>query len=258
MTREIRWRTAGILFYLVFIFNLIVTRTGQDTAHTLILSTTPTNSFQVLLTLLVAGIGVFTSDAIGYAINTVVFFWWDILRGGFQVGKGGYSAEYERSGNYAIRIRDVIIEEYRREPKDLNNDALTALHERFEKKWGGYSPDVFLSYLWQYAPKYIDGWDTGRYTAFFTNMSSATGILFGLLLSSIIILTQNIGWTSINYAIVVIAAICMVMFYANGRYAREEAWQIVDLWVAGLVNPRLRMALRKLRVEFGIDRETGE
>jgi hypothetical protein len=250
MGREMRWRTAGILFYIVALSSLLLTKAGEEFIRNLFNNLDQLDVYQLVVGLIGVGVGVFTSDAVGYVISTVVFFWWEILLGKFRSGEGGYSSEYQKRAAY--NIKDIIIERYGQTKMKISK---APQHEKFELQWKTYSADVFLSYIWQYAPSYIDNWDTRRYTIFFTNLSTATGILLGFITSIILIFIWNMGWTLSNYLIAVIVLSITIMLIWNADAARKEGWQMVDLWVAGIINPRLKKVLDDLKSNIDVEEE---
>jgi hypothetical protein len=245
MAREMRWRTAGILFYLVLVMSLMTTRVGEDFIRNLISIPAKADIYQVVLTILGTGFVLFSSDAIGFMLSAMAIFFWE---GRFQPGKGGYSAD--RLGRTSYNLKDIIIEQY----KNASKTAGERLHEKFEKQWETYSPDVFWSFIWwQYAPCYIVDWATRRYTMFFTNLSAATGVLFGLVFSALIIMVGQMGFTSTHLLILFVSLVWIYVLWQNAQHPRQEAWQMADVWVAGFTNPGLREILKTMERNIGAD-----
>jgi hypothetical protein len=253
MTRELRLGAAGILFYLVFAFNLLATRASQDLLGIMSSSSQTTSSqitsadiYQGVTAVVGVGALLFTSDSIGYLFGSFYIFYWNDVRGRFQKGKGGYSAEWRK---LSYDIKTYVIEQYKIARKTSDKDAL---HSKFEEQWESYSADVFLAYFWQRAPRDIVDWGVRRHTAFFTGMSTIIGICFGLILSVTIIMVSKMGWTAINTGITVAAAILILMIYSNAEHARSEAWQIIDLWLANAFNPHLAPILNQVQQSTGV------
>jgi len=247
MPREMRWRTAGILFYLILVLSLMVTQVGQDFIRNLFYSFAKADIYQVVLTILGTGLVLFSSDAIGFMFSTMVLFFWE---GKFRPGRGGYSSEWLRRTSY--NIKDIIIEQYKNAPKTTK---IESLHKIFEKQWETYNPDIFLTFIWQFAPRYIDDWDTRKYSSFFTDLSTITGMFFGLVLSALIIWVWHMGFTLTHLIILLVSLAWIYMLWRNAQYARQEAWQMVDMWIAGFINPRLRKILNTLKKNNDIDSE---
>jgi hypothetical protein len=177
-------------------------------------------------------------------------FIWNVIRGKFQQGEGGYSAEWKNLGYNQFKW--YIIGQYERAPKTTDDDSQ---HQNFEKQWPSYSADVFLSYFWQQAPEGIVNWAARRNIHHIISMANVIGIGLGLIFSVIFVLTANMGWTALNTWIAVIAVLVTFMLYKNAQYARTEAWQIVDLWLADVLNPQLHTVLDDIRKRMAIDTE---
>ncbi len=242
MTRELRLRPAGILFYTVLALSLVATQVSEDFLRNLPSQPAQADIYQAVTAILGLGALLFTSDAIGYVFSTVHVFLWNIVRGRFRQGSGGYSAEWHRLG---YDLKGHIVQQYKNTPTTPND---TVNHLKFEKQWESYSADVFLSYFWQQAPSGIVDWAMRRHTAFFAGMSTVIGIGLGLALSAIIIWAWKLGWTPTNTGIAITSVVLALVIYRNAQYSRSEAWQIIDLWLAGKLNPRLRTVLDELRV----------
>lgn len=235
MTIELRLRAAGMLFYIVLLLNLLASRFfGVSVLNNI--SPQP-DTFQTLATLAGAGALIFTSEAIGFIFNSIFVFFWNNVRGIGQKA-GGYSTEWLKLGYEPKRY---IIELY----KNTKGSVLRKRQdEKFENQWETYNADIFLSYLWQnFAPPPVKDWVNRRHTAFFAGMSTVVAIGLSIILSVVLIKTYSLGWTLINSYICVFSTLLMFVFFANAQYARKEVWQTIDLWLAGLLNTRLRTIL---------------
>jgi len=246
-----RYRNTGILFYLAVVLSLGATQEGQCFIRNLLLNAIKpdvANVFELVVAVFSLGIGVFTSDAVGFVLNTVFFFFWENVGGRLRPGEGGYSKQLEECG---YDLRGFIISEYDRSGPEATgrND----LHQKFEKQWTSYSANVFLSFIWHHAPKYIDDWVTRRYNVFFTHWSSLVGIVLGFILSIALIWTWHLHLTCAYFWIVIVAVGFVFIFYRQAQYAKHEALQMHDLWVAGVINPRLRRILRKIGEDASTD-----
>ena len=98
MGREVKLRPAGVLFYTVFILSLMMTQVGQTFLVNLPSQSGQADVYQVVAAILGLGAVLFTSEAVGYVFETTHFFVWNVVRGKFRGGRGGYSAEWNRLG----------------------------------------------------------------------------------------------------------------------------------------------------------------
>jgi hypothetical protein len=237
MSRDLRIRSAGILFYIVLAMSLLVTHVSVNFLRNLSFQPAQTDFYQLVTAALGLGTILFTSDAIGYLFSSIHIFMWNIVRGRFHQGRGGYSAEWQRL-EYDLKAH--IIKEF---SLALRSSADQDRHRKIQKRWESYSSDVFLSYFWQQAPQGIVDWTSRRHTAFFTGMSTVIAIGLGLSISAIVISAFRMGWTNANWYITAISAIVAFMLYMNAQYARKEAFEIMDLWLSGKLNPQLQKIL---------------
>jgi len=88
MTRELKLAAAGILFYLVFALNLLVTQSSQNLLGAPLSyskTTSPqSNSVDIYQGVTaVVGVGAlfFTSDSIGYLFGSIYIFFWSNCSG---------------------------------------------------------------------------------------------------------------------------------------------------------------------------------
>jgi len=254
MTRELRYRPTGVLFYLVFALSLILSKSSKVFFCNLTIQDPQTGIYQAAAAILGVVAILLTSDAIGFVLSSLYIFWWNILRGRFRLGKGGFSKEYRK---LAYDIKSYIIAQYRNidiasgiveEHKSaVKTDYLKAQHQKFEKQLEFYSAEVFLSYFWQQAPSSITEWVSRRFTVFFAGVSTILGILLGLLISGVVIMVCNLGWTASNTYVTIIFIIFIIVVGLNANYVRNEAWQMIDVWFAGVLNPRMRSIFNTIK-----------
>lgn len=244
MTRELRLKLAGILFYLIFALNLAVSAKGIEFLIALPSGSEGSGTYQAIAAVLGLGALLFTTEAIGYIFSNLHLIWWNIIRGKFKHEKAGYSAEWE---NLGYNMKNTIIDNY-----DLSiHQAGGEAHQKFERQFKSYTPDVFLSYFWQQAPKGIVDWAMRRNTAYFSGCSTVTGLVLALILSGWIIHKCGFGWTDWNTSILVSTLFLSAIVYWNAQHSRKEAWQIIDLYLAEKFNSRFKQVLNQ------IDQPTG-
>ncbi|MFB0534491.1 MAG: hypothetical protein ACETWR_05875 [Anaerolineae bacterium] len=160
MPREMRYRPLGILFYLVVVLSLAATRQGQCFVRQLFASSTGSDNAQLWVAAFAVGAGVFTSDAVGFALSALFFFVWQL--------SGGYSALWEKKLSY--NPKKFIVDEYGKKRQGAGDEAPT--HEKFEEQWESYSSEVFLSlYFAPFQPNREQS--LSSYGAFLSHFKSA-------------------------------------------------------------------------------------
>lgn len=242
MPREMRYRTVGILFYLVIVLSLAVT---QNEKEVLIISDLFTNSEngKLWVAVFTAGVTVFTSDAVGFVMSALFYSCWQ--------RRGGYSRLWEKKAGY--NPKDFILTEYRKESLQVPDKA--DVHKKFEEQWESYSSDAFLNYVWygKDTPKVLEEWVTRRFTLFFAYWSSIVGIALGFLVSfPLIHFNGDVDFTEWHVVIVLVALGLIGVFAFNAGRTKREAWQMIDLWIARSLNPRLRTILNDIREDSAV------
>lgn len=232
--REVRFRFIGVLFYIIFLVSLLLTQGGVSLVRDL---PTQSNLYQVIVAVVGLGALLFTSEAVGYLFNNIFLFLWNI-RGGFKPTFGGYSLEWNK---LSYNLKRKIIEHYENISSNSNQEQQ---HQRFDKRWKGYSADVFSSYFWQQSPKSLVEWVVRRHTVYFTSMSAIIGIISSLLLSGIVTWGFGLGWTVANTVFILFLAGLMIMIWFNAQCARIEGRQMIDLWLSGALNPKMQRTLK--------------
>lgn len=239
MNRELRLKVAGMLFYVILTLNLAFSTKGSKFFSGLSCGPGNSGAYQAIAAIVGAGAVLFTSEAIGYLFTSIHVFLWNIIRGGFEKGLGGYSGEWKRL-SYDPKL--YITELY----KDSIDSGQLKQDKEFDKLVGTYNRDVFLSTIWLRAPKEIVDWATRRYTAFFLGMATLLSLFMGLLISIIAIKKLNMDWTTMNDCIFVLVSMFCAIVFCNAQYARNEARQIIDLWLAENLNPQFKAIMKKV------------
>lgn len=234
--REIRFRFIGMIFYIIFLTNLLLSQTCID----IILGIeNKDESNQILVTLIGLGVLLFTSEAVGFLFSNISFFLWNI-RGGIKPSDGGYSQEWNK---LSYNFKKLVIYYYRN--TQIENDA-EKVNSEYDKKLSQYSKDVFLSYFWQRAPKVIIEWVVRRHSAFFTNRSAIVAILLALLLSSLIIFIFGFNWNIANTIVTIICLSLISILWYNAIGSRKEGWQMIDLWLNAKLNTKMNKAISEI------------
>jgi quercetin dioxygenase-like cupin family protein len=230
---EARTRYAGVLFYLVFVLFLSSTESGMKFIQAL-----PGNLdlSQVIITVIAVGVAFFTSEPIGFVFNSLYVFLWN-AKGGRRPEFGGYAAEWKKKLSYDFAEKIV---EYKAGSKHEAQEQGT---QASKERWKEYGPDVFLSYFWQQAPPTLVQWVSRRHTALFVANSGIVAIASALLLSTIPVTAWGMGVTAATYVVVAMSLVLAFILYYNGRPARTEAWQMIDLWMHQAFDPQMGKAL---------------
>jgi quercetin dioxygenase-like cupin family protein len=246
MTRESRIRNTGLLFYLVLLTSLILTDSGSELLCELMTNFDDTSRVGIAIVSL--GLAFFTSEPIGYVFNSIYIFLWNV-RGGRRPEFGGYAAEWRKL------TWDPKTETLKRYEAGATMDGQAQPIKRPEGHWEKYSPDVFLSYFWQQAPKSLVSWVSRRHTVFFMGRSVIVGMGLAMFLSVLFVLGFNMGWTLETIIVLVMTAILMAFIEYNVRGARTEAWEMVDLWIAKTFDRRMRKAVEDVEASCPCDCE---
>ena len=245
MTREARIRSAGILFYIVLLVTLLLTQEGvqftTDILNNVSENTEDTQNAEnrdwagTLVAVATLGTAVLTSDAIGWVFSEITMC---IL----TKGRPGYFYAMEW-GKITCDLKGRIIENYERPRDPQHSDKDAGLDER----WKGYSADVFLSYFWQQGPEKIVQWVSRRYTRFFITASSVCGMALALGLSIFLMWRFSLGMTVWWCCAVVISIAVMVSLRSSGAVARNEARQMVDIWLRAAFDEPMKTALNTMK-----------
>ncbi len=242
MTRALRLRPAGILFYLIFAFNILSTNSSIN----FFTSNKIEFNFQTLAAIIGVGVILFTSDAIGFIFASIHTFFWNFGTNIFKLGEGGFSKEWKK---LTFDIKSHLLEEYQ-----MRNTLIDTVdtNDKIIDKLQTYTQDVLVSYFWQQAPSPIVAWAMRRHTAFFTGMSTITGIILGITISGIVVIIGGMGF-SIFHIFNFLLPFLIYILWMNAKHARLEALQIIDLWFGGILDPKLKSILEKVQQRIILD-----
>jgi len=227
MSRELRTRAAGLVFYLFLLLLLVSTPAAATALRDLIgANTNPA----WLATFLVAGAAVFTSDAVGYLFSSIVYAL-------FRVS-GGYSWYY--ANRLAYRgFRNEILQRYSgsriRSRHNLDSTA-------FEAALPSYNPEQLLVYFfWHNSTDRnpLDEWVERRHTAFFAGLTAALALLLAAILALAVICISNLGLSWITAGLLALTIVLIMALVGNAISAMADACRIIDLRIAGIVNPKI-------------------
>lgn len=233
MSREQRFRHAGILFYAVLAMAVLSTRWGAELVDRVGTSRDATGIF---LTAIGAGAAILTSESMGFVFNLIAVFFWN-LTGGRKPESSGYAAEW---GNLTYDFRHEVERRY-----NMVASASSAVDDkgRPRKRWNEYGGDVFLSFFWQQAPSSLVGWVSRRHSAFFGGISAVCALGIGVVASIGIIAAYGMGLRAYTVMVFVLSAALAFALFHNALGAKREAWQFIDLWQRSLFDADLKKAL---------------
>lgn len=244
MTREMRLRSAGMLFYIVLSVTLLLTEKGMCFANSMLTGMTNisgnTDWAGTLVAVAGLAIAVFTSDAVGWVFSSITMFLSPILD--CHRPSRYFYANAWRKLTYDLKRKTIDDYERARDPQD--KDA------GLDERWKDYSADVFLSYFWQREPKQVAEWVSRRYTAFFVYLSSALGIFLGLVLSGFLTYRLGLGCTLCLKIAFVIAFLMMAFLGFTSLAPRTEARQMVDLWQRAAFDPDMKTVLDTIKQDL--------
>jgi hypothetical protein len=224
MERELRFKIAGLLFYMAAGTILVSTTRATDFIRLLAVGGQSNGYLGPVVAAVGVGAAIFTSEAVGFIFNALPLGWWRVFHGGFYPGE------------WRTLTRD---------PKQIVKSRCDSRGEASlpDALLGNTSSDVFLSFLWQQGPQHVVDWVTRRYTAFHTGFASSLGIWLGCALSASTVVKYDLGGRYLTWTIFAVWVLVGVVLMINAQYARRDARQMVDLWLAGEVDPNLRYAL---------------
>jgi len=247
MTREMRIRSAGVLFYIVLLVTVLLTEKGCQFITSMLGSVSKNTGWAgLLLTATTFGMAIFTSDAIGWVLSAIATFVISPLLDGNMPSGHFYDMEWSKL-TYYDKLKDEITKHYKsqHDPQHSDKDA-----KADERRWKHYSDDIVLSYFWQQGPERIVEWVSRRYTAFFIYRSSAVGILLALIASGIVVCAKGLGASVVLWASVCLWVVLMAFLWFMSDAPRREARQMVDLWLHAAFDDRMRKAVNSIQDRF--------
>lgn len=237
MTRDLRFRFTGIVFFLTFALAMLLTKQGIGMCQAQLAAG---GSNAVVVAAIGVAAALFMSEGAGFMVSSLWMFTW-YVRAGKDISFSGYSAMWSELA-YDIK-QEVIDKSTRSTGADSQSKTGQAGWRRRLHK---YSPDVYLSYFWQRAPTQLVQWVSRRVTTYLICMSACTATAVAVGMSWLIILLLGLGWTRWNWVIVLVAAALAIIFYFNGRVSYREGFQMLELWQTAMFEPELCSALTQL------------
>lgn len=228
MERNFRFRVSGLVFIMILLLHLGFTYCGK--AFITCLKTDQTN-LSVIQILIGAALIVFASDSIGFIFSSISVFIFNRM--------GGYTRIYKRKLGYS-GLKGSIMQIYESMDSKLPNDFS---HDNFQQRWSNYNTEHFLaSFFWHRSdlPNTLNEWIERRHTAYFTSYSYLTAAILGSILSFITIFALKLGVSWANLIILLTTGIVSWIVVKNGEDAMKDALAIIDLRIAGYVNPGVK------------------
>jgi hypothetical protein len=229
MGRDFRFRISGIIFFIIFLLNLCVTKAGIDFVIKIF---NEPDTLQIVISI-VSGVFIFfASDSIGFIFSTFFQLIFNIF--------GGYNGVFEK--NFGD-LSKFIIEKYSKITITLPKDDEDYIKD-FQMRLGKYNSEQLLVYFFWHckngATESIKQWVERRFNAYFAAYNSVIAIFFATLFSFLIILSNELlTFTTINWVILVFSLVFCISAIVSGEIAMKDAVRIIDIQVASFVDPRV-------------------
>ena len=197
------------------------------------------DAYGALVALLGIGALALTSEGMGFLFSSIHIFYWNFIRSLRHEGRIGYSAEWDK---LEYDLQSYIERRYssalpKRNRKNVKKDKVAAA---FFKKLKSYPIDVVQSFFFHQAPDGIIGWVIRRYTIFFTGASIAVATVLGVLVAWLLIWKLSLAHGAFTLVSSVMFLLVVAFILANGRYARRQAIQMMELWRATRIDARMK------------------
>lgn len=237
MTRDLRFRFTGIVFFITFAAAMLL---SEELPGMVQAQLAKGGSNEVVVAAIGAAAALFMSEGAGFMISSLWMFTW-YMRAGKDISFSGYSSMWSKLA-YDIKqeVIDTSTPSTDAAPQSKTGQAV------WRRRLHKYSPDVYLSYFWQRAPAQLVRWVSRRVTTYLICMSACTATAVAVGMSSLIILLLGLGWTQWNWVLVLVAAALATVFCFNGRVSYREGFQMLELWQTAMFEPELRSALAQL------------
>jgi hypothetical protein len=217
MLREYRFKLGGLIFF-ILIFGIFLSTTEGDC---LIFNSLNDQMGSILLALFGLLAIYASSEGFGYIFNSIFFALWSRVRPRFiqKTNSRGYSAEQEKYF-HAEHMRNRILNWSQEQGKNIP-EAIK-----------NYSLETYYWYFFQkFAPTDLNGWIERRWTHFAVGMTEIVAITFAWIFSFCVIFEEH--WTmTLNTGIIFIFSIIFgLICYYNAILSRNDALQMMDLWI---------------------------
>ena len=248
MTRETRFKYAGILFYTVLVVNLLLSERGWNLIFN---EGCSLQLNEAIVALLGTGVALFTSEGIGYVFSTIAFCIWNIWDGGIVLGHG-----YEiQSKRLSIKLRDKVKESYVRinKTEPPNPGIFSEPDYSLFRQKGGCGFDVFHNFFWQGAPKHILNWAERGNNMLHTGRAVKCAIFIGLSISWIIIWKYQLAPTLRNLIFSLSYIIAMVIIWIVSYNSHKTSIQMLELWLSWVFNDDVHLAMEDIKAKLFLE-----
>lgn len=275
MNREWRFSGQGLIFALTILALLLATREGKQFVVSMFSADPPAGSgerpsveetpatsvskgiAQTVAPFVAIAVVVFASGAVGSVINQLGYFALCLCRR-TRPGRW-YSTEWERRLRVDLLTSlDDLMQTMDQAGGDRSQassgDPSTNASPQskwFSSRYVSYEHDVLLSYFWQQADRGLVEWVSRRHTVFWNGCCTISAIIVGLAcwLGCIAYFQLHVLWLPLATIVAVCAVFC-ILTALHADTARTEAWQLIDLWLAGAEDDRAREAVAQLKARL--------
>jgi hypothetical protein len=233
MDRQSRLRVPGLIFLLVLAFQFLATREGTEFGSSLLSGRFEDSALQLIVG---TALAIFASDSVGYILSSLHVRLFNRRR--------GYSGQYERNIAYS-HFPEVLRSEYEHTRTPVNSEPV---HFTFEQRWPRFTPEQLLVYFFWHrpeAPNPLEPWVERRNTAYFTALSTCTGLVLATAIAGAWIGLAPLHWSLWNGVILLLSASLFLVLYLNGQAAMRDGLAAIDLVIAGHLNPAVRGLFRE-------------
>jgi hypothetical protein len=237
MTRDMRFRFIGLVFYVLLVMNILMTNQVWRSLFGCGNGNSGIGTAQVIIGAVSLGAVLFTSEAMGYLFGTVFLVIWEYFGGWSKVWSGLKAREKAlgTDGKEHGRALQALVDnsaDPNCEPKGSKSrrgaakcKALLRRVFLFRAKGDPLLEDVFFSYFWQRAPKDLVDWPLRRSLSVVTNGSIVVALAFAWLASIVPIACWGIRWRLLIP--IVFTLILLWALVSNASQNRRELAEFV-------------------------------
>lgn len=220
MTRDMRFRFIGVVFYVFVLAGILMTERAWDS-----LLSCADGSGVATAQLVISAVGVgavlLTSEAIGYLFGTVFLVIFELRGGWSRIWKPLLESD-SAPDELKTLIRDMQANRAERKSKKIFRRLFLV-----SRREDPFLDDVFFSYVWQQAPKELVNWPLRRSLSFINNWSMVVALAFAWLISAVPILCFGLHQRLLIPLL--LTAVLAWALIANAFQNKNELVQFIDV-----------------------------
>lgn len=237
MGREFRLRVSGILFFIIFLLQIVMTKEGLSFIVQIIESP---ETLQVIISIAAGVFLFFASDSVGYIFGTFFMLIFNLY--------GGYSEIFKK---HFGKLDELLLQKYIFFHK---TEPITEDSYNFRERFAEFNTEQKLVYFFWHnetgVTERIDKWVERRFNAYFIAYGSLVAVLCASILSVCIISSNHMGFSSSNYVFFVITAVFCISLILSAEFAMKDAVRIVDLQIASFLDPAIYEIKKEYNSKF--------